>query len=246
VISEASKIVLIKDRVPPSAAIPALAIENLLYGITVAAMMAAGAAALLSIFAVPPPVRSAALLSLVITVSVASAIAASVAARKRIISAPLGRLARRHGWRRIERSIEAVESMEDRVFGFASRDPRRTLKVLALQTSYHVSGVAEIWFVLKVVTGAPPSLVLAFVLESVNRMVMIAFQFVPMWIGVDEAATGLMAGALLLGPAAGVSLAIIRKTRIVLWTLMGFAIMAARGFPLRRPFRETDALVDPS
>jgi hypothetical protein len=63
----------------------------------------------------------------------------------------------------------------------------------------------------------------AFVLESVNRTITVAFQFVPMWLGVDEAGTGLIAAAIGISPAAGVALALARKGRIVLWTVIGLA-----------------------
>jgi hypothetical protein len=65
--------------------------------------------------------------------------------------------------------------------------------------------------------------VTAFVLESVNRTITVAFQFVPMWLGVDEAGTGLVAAAIGISPAAGVTLALARRGRIVLWTAVGLA-----------------------
>ena len=76
---------------------------------------------------------------------------------------------------------------------------------------------------LRLITGQPPSLLAAFVLESANRTITVAFQFVPMWLGVDEAGTGLIAAAIGISPAAGVTLALARKGRIVLWTAVGLA-----------------------
>jgi hypothetical protein len=70
-------------------------------------------------------------------------------------------------------------------------------------------------------------LVTAFVLEFVNRTITIAFQFVPMWLGVDEAGTGLIATALHLGAAVGVGLALIRKARVMLWTALGLGLVFA-------------------
>ncbi len=48
----------------------------------------------------------------------------------------------------------------------------------------------EIWVTLALIAGEPIGFITAFVLEVVNRTITIAFQFVPMWLGVDEAGTG--------------------------------------------------------
>jgi len=54
------------------------------------------------------------------------------------------------------------------------------------------------------------------------------FQFVPMWLGVDEAGTAAVTSAVHLGSAAGVSLALVRKTRVVTWTVIGFLLLLHR------------------
>ena len=74
------------------------------------------------------------------------------------------------------------------------------------------------------VTGTPIAFIAAFVREFVNRTIAIAFQFVPMWLGVDEAGTGAVATALHLGGPTGVGLALIRKARVVVWTCLGIGL----------------------
>jgi len=61
------------------------------------------------------------------------------------------------------------------------------------------------------ITGVSPTLLTAFVLEYVNRTITVVFQFVPMWLGVDEAGTGLMTAAIGLTGATGVAL--VREVR---------------------------------
>jgi hypothetical protein len=117
-----------------------------------------------------------------------------------------------------------VTVLEDQVFGFASRCPSRLPWLLALEAAYHVAGVMEIWLTMTLITGGPIALMTAFVLEFVNRTITIAFQFVPMWLGVDEAGTGAVATALHLGGAAGVGLAPVRKARVVVWTGPGLRL----------------------
>jgi hypothetical protein len=80
--------------------------------------------------------------------------------------------------------------------------------------------------------------------QSVNRTITIAFQFVPMWLGVDEAGTAAVTNAVHLGSAAGISLALVRKTRIVIWTAIGFLLVLHRGLSSCATAREA-AIVAP-
>jgi hypothetical protein len=125
--------------------------------------------------------------------------------------------------------LPQIRQTGDRIFGFIARNPRKVLPVILFELSYHVAAVAEIWFVLGLITGARTPVLTAFVLEAVNRTITIVFQFVPMWLGVDEAGTAAVTSACNLGSAAGVSLALVRKTRIVIWTGIGFLLMMYRG-----------------
>ena len=63
--------------------------------------------------------------------------------------------------------------------------------------------------------GSPTSVLIAFILEAVNRILNIVFAFVPAMVGVDEAGTGLLANGLGLGTTAGITLAIVRKARML-------------------------------
>ncbi len=226
-ISEPSKIVLVKDQLAASASIAALAVENLFYVVSVAIMLAAGTTALLSLAAPLPAAASRVSLG-VLGVVVGATLGGAwiVAGRRRIASG----IARRLG-----AGTTRLREIEDRVFGFAERHPDRWLPVALCQVFFHAAAVFEIWLALGLITGHPPSLLTAFVFESVNRTITVAFQFVPMWLGVDEAGTGLVAAALGISPAAGVTLALARKGRILLWTAIGLALWwpSVRGFERR-------------
>jgi Lysylphosphatidylglycerol synthase TM region len=221
-ISEPSKIVLVRRRVAASTSIPALALENLFYSATVAVMLAAGTAALLLSFDVARPIRLASLAILASTAAAAGLTTWIVATRYRIASDVADR---------IGMHASDVRATEDRVFTFAGRHRHRVWAILALECIYHASAVFEIWFALTLITGTAPSLLSAFVLEAINRTITTVFQFVPMWIGVDEAGTGLMTMALGLGPAAGVALALVRKARVMTWTGIGLVLLVRSASP---------------
>ncbi len=110
--------------------------------------------------------------------------------------------------------------------------------------------MAEVYVVLSFIsdgaqTGVGPGALLltAFVLESVNRIINVVFKIVPLRMGVDEAGSGLITDALRLGKASGVTLAIIRKARIIFWTAVGVALLVRRGLSLREVAEESQAAV---
>ncbi len=127
--------------------------------------------------------------------------------------------------------IRELRALEERIYNFRQRQPHRLLPVLALEAAYHAAGIAEVWVIIASLVG-PPSLLVAFVLETGNRATNVIFKFVPMRLGVDEAQTAWLAGALGYASAAGVTLAIVRKMRVAFWTAIGVLILTLRG--LRR------------
>jgi lysylphosphatidylglycerol synthase-like protein len=197
--SEPSKIVLLRNRLATTTAIPALALENLFYGATVVVMLVAGTAALLLAFNVTAQVKTISLLLIVGVVAALTAAALVAKLRPQWVT-PLAH--------------------------FVARHRGRLWAIAALEIAYHASAVLEIWIALALITGTAPTLLVAFVLEYVNRAITVAFQFVPMWLGVDEAGTGLMTTALGLTGATGVALALARKARVAVWTVVGLVLVA--------------------
>ena len=241
--SEPSKIVMVRKQVALAASVASLTVENLFYCATVVVMLVAGTAALLLSVSLPRPLEIMGVLVLLVTPLVAAAAAWIVATRRRVVSATIEWLARHRvaaGY--LVQRLPAIRQTGDRIFGFVSRRPRAVVPVLLLETTYHVAAVAEIWFALSLITGSRPPLLTAFVLEAVNRTITTVFQFVPMWLGVDEAGTGAVTSTLNLGSAAGISLALVRKTRIVIWTAIGFLIVMYRGLSAGAAAGEADVL----
>jgi hypothetical protein len=224
-ISEPSKVAFVRRRVGAGTAISAVTIENLFYIASVVIFFVCGTGALLLSFDVGIALRRTADVTLGVAVGFAFLIVVVLVRRVRIASSLLAALKL---WPPLHRAIESrrvdVGAIEDQVFGFTSRHPGRLAPLLALEAAYHIAGVLEIWLTLALVTGGPIGFVTAFVLEFVNRTITIGFQFVPMWLGVDEAGTSVVTTALHLGAAAGVGLALVRKARVVVWTGLGLGL----------------------
>jgi hypothetical protein len=229
-ISEPSKIALLRPRIDVEASIAALAVENLFYSATVLMVLIAGTAALLMSFDVSQPVKVASLGTAALGVALAFVAAWIVATRRRVVSGSVEWMIRRGiGAPYWSKHLPSIRRTGDLIFSFVSRRRRALLPLLALELCYHTAAVLETWYAIDLITGARPGPLTAFVLEYVNRSITVAFQFVPMSLGVDEAGTSLATSALGLGSAAGVSLALVRKARIVIWTAIGLGLLVNGG-----------------
>jgi hypothetical protein len=124
--------------------------------------------------------------------------------------------------------LDKLRTLEDIVYGFHLRHPARLLLVVALEALYHAAGVAEVYVTLAWI-AKPPELLAAFILETANRLTNVVFKFVPMRLGVDEAGSGLLIQVLGYTSSAGVTLAIVRKVRMLVWTALGVFFLARRG-----------------
>jgi hypothetical protein len=121
---------------------------------------------------------------------------------------------------------------ENLIFSFYRSYPRRFLPIFLYQVFYHFLGILEVWFVLSRISQAIPSFYNSFLLESMSRVITIVFKLVPFLIGVDEAGAQFITETLALGAGVGVTLAIIRKGRILFWTAVGMTLILRREISL--------------
>jgi hypothetical protein len=239
-VAEPSKPILIRDRVPLMAGVSSFVIENIFYGFSVVIFVFAGMVALLLSFHLPRGLRIASLVTLGVILLLIAITVALVRRQVRFVSRAVA-LAHRRGldvkW------IEKAAAFEDRVYGFYLRNARRFLPILFLESCFHFSGVLEIYVTLYFISpDQAPTFFTAFILESVNRIITMAFKFIPLRMGVDEAGTGKISKILRFTEASGVTLAIVRKGRDLVWAAVGIALLVHRGFSLRSIAAEAEAL----
>ncbi|MGB7926487.1 MAG: lysylphosphatidylglycerol synthase domain-containing protein [Pyrinomonadaceae bacterium] len=234
IVSEPTKAALVRERVPLVAGLSALAVENIFYSLSVMLFIFSGTAALLLSFQLPKPLRIASFSALIIIAAIIPLAYFVIRKQWKFLSGALEYLyGRGFGRKLLETRRERVSSLEDRVYGFYTRNQSRFLPILLLEACFHLAGVAEVYVTLYFISDVPPTLLTAFVLESVNRVINVVFKFVPMRVGVDEAGTGMLTKILSLGTASGVTLAIVRKARVIVWTALGIAFLVRRGLSLR-------------
>jgi hypothetical protein len=244
-VSEPSKAAFVRDRLPLMIGLSSLAIENIFYSLSVVLFIFSGTAALLLSFTLPKPLRYAAIGTLVASLVVAPVAFLIIRQRWKFLSGSFILLGTRVKRSWVEKSITRAQTLEERIYGFYDRNRAHFLSILALEFCFHLAGVAEVYTTLSFISETiAPTLFTAFILESVNRVINVAFKFVPLRMGVDEYGSGALAKVLGFTKATGATLAIVRKARDIFWTGVGVALMVRRGLSLRGIDKQAEAIAD--
>ena len=220
--SEPTKILLTRSRITTVTSIASVAIENAFYMASVALVLLAGTWIFLQRADVPAGLEQISEAILIVVVIVGLIALWVARARPAVLSrfAPL--VARLAG--RTHAPADAVKEIESRIYSVLRWPLVRILNVAGWEAMFHVLAVAEVWMVLRLLPGGESITVAdAFLMESAGRFVTIAFKFVPYRLGIDEAGSGAVSTVLGLGAATGVTLALVRRIRIIV--LNGFGLL---------------------
>lgn len=223
--SEPTKILMTRAQISTVTSVASVAIENAFYIASVAVVLLTGTWFFFQRADVPPGLQ---LIARVIVVSVVLiGVAGFWAARSK--PAILSRLAplvtRLAGKSAVP--ADAVRAVESRIYGVMQWPIGRIGRAIAWEAAFHVAAVAEVWLVLRLLPGGERmSLGDAFLMESAGRFVMIAFKFIPYRLGIDEAGSGAVAQVLGLNPVTGVTLALLRRLRIIFLNVFGLIRLA--------------------
>ena len=248
-VAEPSKAAFVTHRVPLMAGLSALALENIFYSLSVILLIFSGTAALLFSFSLPRPLRYASVIAMVVTLVIAPVGYFVLRRQWKFLSRPMSILS---GWGiarawLMEKGIPRAQTLEDRIYGFYARHSNRLISIFLLEVCFHCAGIAEIYVTLYFISSVPPTLLTAFILESVNRVINVVFKFVPLRTGIDEAGTGMLSKVLGFTTTIGVTLAIVRKARDIFWTAIGVTLMVRRGLLLRNLEKISEGdLVEPA
>ena len=233
-VSEPSKAVFVKDRVPLMVGLSGLAIENIFYGLSVAIFIFSGTATLLLSFSLPKPLRYASIGALTVTLVIVPLVYLVIRRQARFLSRAIGFIGDRGIVPGLMTKVRPrMESLEERIYSFYTKSERSFLSIFALDMCFHVAGVIEVFIVLSFISPTPPTVTQAFILESVNRIINVAFKFIPLRAGVDEGGSGQVSRVLGFARGVGETLAIVRKGRELFWVAIGIALIWKRGHRLR-------------
>jgi hypothetical protein len=130
---------------------------------------------------------------------------------------------------RLRAHADRIRALEVDVYSFASRHPGKVPAVAIAEAGFHALGVAEVYLTLWLLSGTAPSLMTSFLFEATNRLLTVAFKFVPLRLGVDEAGTAGFATVIGMPAQTGLSLAIVRRVRVLFWAAAGGVLLVRRG-----------------
>lgn len=233
-VSEPSKAVFVKDRVPLMVGLSGLAIENIFYALSVVLFIFSGTATLLLTFSLPKPLRYASIGALITTLLILPLIYLIVRRQTRFLSGAVGYLGDRGVARKFMVKLKPrAQSLEERIYGFYTTSRRSFILIFVLDMCFHLAGVFEVFITLSFISPIAPTLMQAFILESVNRIISVTFKFIPLRAGVDEGGTGSVSKVLGFTKDIGVTLAIVRKGRDIFWAAIGLLLIWRKGFSLR-------------
>ena len=230
-LGEATKVALLRKRVPLTYGVPALVVDNLLYNMSVVFFILSGACVMLLTYTLPAPVYYA--LMAIASLAALGIAGAALAARRRImlITWLMDQMARlRLSPKVILKRRQHINHIESKVYDFYKHHPGVFFGMIACDLLSHVTSVVEVYVTLRML-DFDPLVSQAYIIESLTKVINFVFAFVPGTIGVYEGSTEIVLQALGFAAATGVALALVRKAGTIFWTSIGLLILTWRALP---------------
>jgi hypothetical protein len=215
--SEPTKVLMVRTRISTVTGVASVTIENVFYTISVCVVLLTGTWLFMQRADVPAGLQE---ISEIILGAVAVAAVIGVwAARTRpaILSKFAPIISKMAGQ---AHAPDAIRDVEAQIYAVPAWPASRILGVTVWEIAFHIGAVAEVWLVLRLLVPQV-TLAEAFMLESAGRFVTVAFKFVPYRLGIDEAGASAVANVLGFSPATGVTLALVRRLRIMVLNAIG-------------------------
>ncbi|HKR11085.1 MAG TPA: ABC transporter permease [Pyrinomonadaceae bacterium] len=231
-LGEATKVALLRKRVPLTYGVPALVVDNLLYNLSVVFFILSGAVVMLIKYPLPREVNI--VLLIIAAVAASGILAAAIAAKRRVMLLTwiIDRLAQlRLSPKVILKRRHHIYHLESKVYDFYKHHPGAFFAMIACNLLAHAASVVEVYLALQML-GFETQVAQAYIIESLTKVINAVFAFVPGTIGVYEGGTEvILQKGLGFTPAAGLALALVRKAAIVSWTSVGLLVLTWRTLP---------------
>jgi Lysylphosphatidylglycerol synthase TM region len=232
-VSEPAKVAIVRKRVPLGVAFTALAVENVFYTLSVAAVIAAGTIALLLRGGIASNVRLVAEIAIGVVLATYVAVAWALLRKPALLSRSIEVVSRMWDSPRLRARLEKVRRLEQDIYTFTSRRRQTVGPLIATELAFHALGVLEVHLTLWLL-GVQPRLADSFIFETVNRLSTVLFKFVPQQPGLNEGATVLAAQVLGFSFETGSMLGMVRRARMLFWQLTGMTLLVRHRITTRR------------
>lgn len=228
-LGDATKAVLLTKNLPLKHGASAVIIDNILYYLSVILVVLVGVATLFISFGS----SEAGVVNAMILIAIFSVLgfAGLVLAIKYHVT-PLSWLLKKLESREkapafLLKRQQGIFDVENNVFRFYHDRKADFFKVFGISMGVHALSVTEVYLALKFL-GEPANVAVAFVTESLTKVINVAFSFVPGTIGVYESGNGVILQMLGYPIAAGVALALVRRGAILFSTTVGLIVLLWR------------------
>jgi putative ABC transport system permease protein len=231
VLGEATKAALLRKRVPLASGVQALAVDNLLYNLSVAVFISSGALVMLATYNLPAGARFPLIVIAAGMTLVIAAVSAAVVSDMMPVTGAVDFFIRRgfkSRWFSSRR--EHFHRVEANVYDFYKHRPAAFFAMFACDFLAHATTVAEVYVALGLL-GLEPSARVAYIIDSLTKVVNLVFGFVPATIGVYEGGTGFILHTLGYAVATGVTIGIVRKASMIVWALVGLVMLVRHTAP---------------
>jgi hypothetical protein len=241
-ISGTAKAVAIRKKVPLVVGLSSVATENLFYSLVTSLFIVLGGIAFLRSFDLADGWRIT-IDVLIVAIFVFISFCFLMILRQWHFASEICEKLYRKGFATniLENGRMHVRLFENLIYGFYRKYPKRFLPIFLLEITFHALGILEVWLIMSRISDAISSVFTAFLLESISRVISTTFKLVPFLVGVDEAGAQFVTETLALGAGVGVTLAIIRKGRILFWAMVGVLLIAKRGLSIKEFTRTQSA-----
>jgi hypothetical protein len=229
VMGEAARVSLLGSDVPIANSIASVTLDRGLYIVTSAIVTVAGMIAAVLLLTLSAKWRLYAMIFAIGSASLLAATFLAMTERWPVFSraaSALGRLPWVKG--RFAGKQSVIESAEQNLFDFYHKTPGDFWKTLLLNLACHGTAILEIYILLRSM-GSKSSLLLALVLEALTKLVNVVGALNPGNVGTYEGGNIIIARLVGISSAAGLTVAICRRARILFWATGGalcFTVMS--------------------
>jgi len=164
-LGEATKVALLRRRVPLTYGVPALVVDNLIYNLSVVFFILSGACVMLFTYNLPPLVHYT--LTGIAVIAALGIVAAAFAAKRRImlVTALVDQMARlRLSPKVILKRRQHINHIESKVYDFYKHHPGAFFGMIVCNLLAHASSVAEVYVTLRML-GFSANVPQAYIIE---------------------------------------------------------------------------------
>ncbi len=228
--SETTKTALLKKKLTLSGGLATVVVDNILYDISVLLIILTGCFLMLYVFAGGNTVLIGALafIALLMTLGLVGLALLGIYRFK-----PMTYLIKHYSEKNwfpnvIKKRKNYFTELENDVLFFYENRRKTFYLMLVINVFVHLVSVAEVYTALYLL-GFTPYISTSYIIESLTKVINVAFSFVPGNLGIYEGGAAIIFLTLGYASATGVALALVRRGAILFWTFIGLLILLGRG-----------------